>query len=91
MKIFDIMSLVEVQGLTVTNNNAITFAKVANCLELLDKTAEEAHNIRNEFVGKFYEVFGQVKDKFEETIILSYVTGVIDYYLTTVPNGYDYI
>jgi hypothetical protein len=91
MMIFETMSLVEVKGVTVANNNAITFAKVANSLELLDKTAEEAHNIRNEFVGKFYEVFGQTKDRFEEMIILSYVTGVIDYYLTTVPNGYNYI
>jgi hypothetical protein len=91
MRIFDTMALVEVQGLTVVNNNEVTFAKVAQSLELLDKTAEQAHNIRNEFVKKFNEVFAGQNDRFEEMTILSYVTGVIDYYLTTLPDGYKYI
>jgi hypothetical protein len=91
LRIFDTMSLVEVQGLTVVNNNQATFAKVANSLDLLDKTAEQAHNIRNEFVKKFYEIFAGQKDRLEEMTILSYVTAVIDYYLTTLPDGYDYI
>lgn len=81
MKFESTLALINTDGFEVTNNNNELLQATIDELGLATMTADQAQDLRNQFVIKFTETFTDRDERIDNMTKLSYVTAVIDQHI----------